>query len=160
MKDNYDVGAAVRIFQPGDKVRVRLVKLNIEPGAKLKSKWSSLRTVVRVKGLKVYMEDPVTRTVQSLHLDSVGKSGILEEPDDSDPDPDYDPDATVDKSENVQSPIDDEIATTAGRKATSTTTTSTSSAASKASAPSRTVPRYPSRIRKQKVDPQMEYESP
>jgi hypothetical protein len=91
MKDRYDNGAAERIFRPGDRVRVRLVNLNVKPGAKLKSKWSRQKEVVRVQGPVVYVRDPYTQLEHPYHMDRLVKSAIEEDPDRPDSDPDYDP---------------------------------------------------------------------
>jgi hypothetical protein len=94
MKDRYDNGAAERIFHPGDRVRVRLVNLNIKPGAKLKSKWSRQKEVVKVHGPVVYVRDPYTQLDHPYHMDRLVKSAVEEDPDREDSDPDYDPDET------------------------------------------------------------------
>ena len=93
MKDKYDSGVAERIFLPGEKVRIRLANLNILPGSKLKSKWSKVREVVRVKGPVVHVLAPRTGTIQPIHADRIIKSNLESDPTqaDSDPDPDYDP---------------------------------------------------------------------
>ena len=101
MKDKYDVGAAARLFEVGDKVRVRLVNLNAHSGSKLEAKWSEQRIVVRVEGAVIYVKDPRTGTAQPLHCDRLLKSNILEDPADSDSDDDYDPEKTVDETLDI-----------------------------------------------------------
>ena len=69
MKDDYDLGAAKRIFGIGDKVRIRLKNLAFKPASKLKAPWSELFEVSAVDGPVIFVEKPNSNEIIRVHSD-------------------------------------------------------------------------------------------
>ena len=67
-KDLYDLGVNKKIFEEGDKVRIRLKAIPKSAG-KLLSKWSDLYEVVGVRGVVVELREPGGTKIIRVHAD-------------------------------------------------------------------------------------------
>ena len=68
MKDYYDAGAYHKIFQVGDKVRIRIPTL-AQSSSKLQSKWSEIDTISKLQGVVATLTDPTTQSQTTVHVD-------------------------------------------------------------------------------------------
>ena len=76
-KATYDKGACKRLFQPGNKVRIRLVRLHNQPGSKLRHTWSGPQEVLEVRGPLVRIRDTRKQVVQWIHADRLSSPEIV-----------------------------------------------------------------------------------
>ena len=67
-KDYYDAGAYQKIFQVGDKVRIRIPTLAQSP-SKLQSKWSEIHTISKIQGVLATLIDRPTKSQTTVHVD-------------------------------------------------------------------------------------------
>ena len=75
-KAHYDKGACKRLFQPGNTVRIRLVRLHNQPGSKLRPTWSGPQEVLEVRGPLVRIRDTRRQVVQWIHADRLSSPEV------------------------------------------------------------------------------------
>ena len=68
VKDYYDPRAYHRIFQVGDKVRIRIPTLAQSP-SKLQLKWSEIQTISKIEGAVATIPDPTTQRQTRVHVE-------------------------------------------------------------------------------------------
>jgi len=68
-KNYYDLGATKKIFQVGDRVRIRLTTVGNKPGSKLKPFWSDVCDVLNVNGLVITVCNALTKQEFRVHAD-------------------------------------------------------------------------------------------